>query len=201
MNRRLKFLLILIFPFHLLAEINSTDIDLKNETTEVKNLLQLTGGYVNLTRDSVTVSAMEVNVGLLRALNHQWALGVELTEASSLSNTSSVYSRLGLGISYALKGYLPLKKETYKINNKDIVKAQMPGQSQWNLNFLVRQYFFSGSQTIVPLSGLGLSTTYQFPTQNFLAYKIGLGVDYATNENLSITPFYIFFGIQGWLGD
>lgn len=156
-----------------------------------------TGGTVGAT---VRVSGPAAGVSFLYGLNSQFAFtGAARQGFSAQTNFSSLFSELGIGMSYALTGSFVRNSEEVRYGNQTVAISKDYSTGGFRATLMANQYFLNTSSTSIGLSGLGLSVIWEAPASSEWSWFLGVRGDIASNGKITITPIQGAAGISLWL--
>lgn len=156
-----------------------------------------TGGTVGST---VKVSGPAAGVSFLYGLNSKFAFtGAARQGFSAQTNFSSMFSELGIGMSYALTGSFVRNSEEVRYGNQPVMASRDYSTGGFRTTVMANQYFLNTSSTSVGLSGLGVSIIWEAPTTAEWSWFLGVRGDIASNGKITIFPVQGAAGISLWL--
>lgn len=153
--------------------------------------------YDNFSYASQAYNGAGVGVLAQRILSESWALQGGFSQAFQITNGTPLFTRINLGIVYALSGTLIHEDREIRVGNTEVVSVTGASTRGWRLEALTNLYFFNSVSSLVALTGLGGAVYYEFPMGNSdRTTMIGARIDQVEDPRISLTPIQVFFGIQ-----
>ena len=141
---------------------------------------------LSVSRASTSISGSEFGLGVEYAFQPKYAIGISYHQGFTSLGVASIYSAFQLGVIYAITGNF--SKETRKIQLGD---SELYSDSYGDVGGLraalsFSQYFFNGTGSIFPYSGIGAALYYEFNWLRPIGLRLGVRGDYTGNGNASL---------------
>lgn len=171
------------------------------EQTDTVDRLQLflAPNYTLFKREGSTLSALDIHLGMSYALDDRLALEGGLHQAFSFSGFSAIYTTIEAGISFAAWGTQFRHKRQIKVAGMGIAEGTESIGSALIFSALAKQYFFNGSNSVLPFSGIGLTGMYRFPSSTSSSVGVGLSSDFIANGSKTAVAVKVFGRWSFWL--
>lgn len=200
--KRLSILLLIIFSFNALAEIDEHDPKKNNKEVFVKEeknrfRIYLLTDYTTIASpaaDGVALTGVGFTVQGHAAFAERWGAGLSSWQSFSLTGASVITSFDGR-LTYALTGkMISIDKQTM-IDSIPVSNVTDYDTSGFRAQLIAVQYYFNASANTVPYHGFGISAFYEHATNNRISWVGGARYDMISNSSFSTTPIQFFLGI------
>lgn len=168
----------------------------KSEENHSRSFLSFTGGFVTLSTENESISGLDGSVSFHYAFRPTWSIGAGFQQAFNIAGFGSLYTGVSVDLSYAWLGELVKRQEGVQIDSFQLTQSEYYLSSALISQLSVKQYFFNGSEAVVPFTGLGFSTYYRLASQKTFNIIVGASFDFVFNGETSITPLKVFSGVQ-----
>ena len=99
-------------------------------------------------------------------------------------------------LAYAWKGRMYTEKLEIANEGQIIANVDPLPQEAWVITAGVKQNFFNGTETILPLTGPTFTLTKRFPSATNQNALVGAGFDYTFNGDNTLMAFKVFVGVN-----
>jgi len=153
--------------------------------------------YFAVKNGNANITGSALAVGIYFARDHKSSMGPRFHQSyASQSNWSTLYTALNFDFTYAITGMLSRDTVKTELNGWDVLRYTQYNPGGLRLRFSLDQYYYNTSSGAIPLSGFGLETSYELPSNYDISVEFGVGVDRITNPRATLTPFRAFFMVQ-----
>lgn len=164
-----------------------------------KTVISIRPGYTTLTNEGNVLNGVEGQLSVRHAFQSQWAVSASFGQSFDSGSFSSLYSEMGVGATYAWSGSIQRLQQRTQLSEFNVLSAAEYNQGGLFTSVFVKQYFFSGSDNVIPLTGLGVAAFYQFSSTSKLNFHFGVAYDYIANGEFTLSPLKFFLGMDFWL--
>ncbi len=163
-----------------------------------KQSLYFLSGIGSYTTQYASLQGIDFGVGYKIAFSAKWAMTTSVKQSLNISGFKNLNSEISLGASYALNRHY---SERQKITLNGIEMADVRPYYEKGIFIIgnIVQYFFNGSQNVVPLTGIGFGGLYHFESSGKTQTHVGLSYNFAQNEANTISTIKVLFGFSYFL--
>ena len=133
--------------------------------------------FLSLARTTQSITGLEFGLGLNYALNPKWSLGGGYRQGFNSIGFSSIYSALEVKLIHALTGDLLRRSHKTQLDQTDVYTETSTNRGGLRAELAFSQYFFNGTTSIYPYSGLGAGILYEFTFQSPFGLRTGVRAD------------------------
>jgi hypothetical protein len=169
--------------------------------TEVQDLnsgLSVSTGFTALSAVSESVTGLDFSLRYHFAIDRKWAVAGEASQGLNTAGFNTLYTALSAIAVYSKDAMLIPTKKITKIGNQPVTTTREYTGSGWFFQGGIKQYFFNGSSSVLPLIGPTLGAYYQFSSAKNLTMQAGATYDMGQNNDRTLGALKIYVGVMGF---
>lgn len=199
MWRRLFIVSVFLITAPVRAEDGVSSGNVEQEVQPDRLQLYVAPMYSLFSREGNTLNGLDINLGMNYALDDRLAIEGGAHQAFSFSGFSAMYSTLELGLSFAVWGSQIRHRRKVKVSGLEVATGVESTQSALIVGAMAKQYFFNGSSSVLPFSGLGISVLYRLPSTTTSNLGVGVSTDFIANGSRAALAFKVFGRWSFWM--
>ena len=161
--------------------------------TSKNHVLQVTGGLTTLSSSISSEAGVAYSLDYFYAYKPQWAAVVSAGQGLN-TGLEVLTTDISLGLAYAWKGSHISEKLEIANEGQVIANIDPLPQEAWIITAAIKQNFFNGSLTVLPLTGPSFSLIKRFPSATNQNAIVGGALDYTFNGDNKLTAIRLFVG-------
>ena len=169
--------------------------------TEVQDLnsgLSVTTGFTSIAADTESVTGLDFSLRYHFAVDKKWAIAGEASQGLNTAGFDTLYTALSANLVYSKDEMLIPTKKITKIGNQPVTTTRGYTGSGWFFQGGIKQYFFNGTNSVLPLIGPTLGAYYQFSSAKNLTMQAGATYDMGQNNDRTLGALKIYVGVIGF---
>ena len=171
----------------------------KTKAKEQRNSLSFYGGMNSLSSDITSVFGLDMGFSFHHALNDKWALYSSFYQGINTASLATLYSEISGGAIFAYRGSHIKRYSSTKIDGVEVAETDILSQGGLFIQAGIKQYFFNGSSTVIPLIGPEVGAYMQYPSDKMLNLLLGGSLNYGLNGSRTLLSIRAYAGLLFWL--
>lgn len=158
-------------------------------------MVQVQTGLSALSSSRASETGLAYGVDYFYSFNPLW--GAVISAGQGLNTGLEVLTTdISGSFAYAWKGKLYTEQLEIENEGQHIANISPLPQETWVITAGIKQNFFNGTETILPLTGPTFSVTKRFPSATAQNALVGAGFDYTFNGDNTLMAFKVFVGVN-----
>ena len=190
------FALILLFSINSYAEQDSIALETVGpaiKKTKKMHTLQIAAGLSALSSNLSAQSGVSYSIDYFYAFKPQWAAVVSAGQGLN-TGLQVLTTDISAALAYAWKGSHTAEKLEVANEGQIIANIDPLPQEAWIITAGIKQNFFNGTETVLPLTGPTFSLIKRFPSASNQNAIVGGALDYTFNGDNTLTAVKLFVG-------
>jgi len=169
--------------------------------TEVNDLnsgLSVSTGFTSLSAASESATGLDFSLRYHFAIDPKWAVAGEASQGVNTAGFNTLYTALAaLGV-YSKNGNLIPKTKITRVGGHAVATTREYTADGWFFQGGIKQYFFNGTNSVLPMIGPSIGAYYQFSSAKNLTLHAGASYDMGQNNDRTLSSIKVFIGVLGF---